>query len=70
MALDDLCQNFVCAQYLENELMEFDQILHMHCLGWDSYASIFTFFFFVLALDRCQNFVSTQYLDNKLMKFD
>ena len=22
--------NFVSAQYLENEMMEFDQILHMH----------------------------------------
>ena len=29
MALDG-CQNFISAQYLENELMEFDQILHMH----------------------------------------
>ena len=24
------CQNFVSAQYLVNESMEFDQILHMH----------------------------------------
>ena len=24
------CQNCVSAQYLLNELMEFDQILHMH----------------------------------------
>ena len=29
MALD-LGQNFVSAQYLENKLMEFDNILHMH----------------------------------------
>ena len=26
----DYHQNFVSAQYLENELMELDQILHMH----------------------------------------
>ena len=36
---------FISAQYLENELIEFDQILHMHLyrqdLGWDCYASIF-----------------------------
>ena len=40
------CQNFVSARYLENKLMEFDQILHMHWywqdLGWDCYTSIFT----------------------------
>ena len=29
MALDQ-CQNFVCAQYLVNEFVDFDQILHMH----------------------------------------
>ena len=29
MALD-LCQNFVSAQYLNNKLMGFDQILHIH----------------------------------------
>ena len=29
MALD-LCQNFVSSQHLENELMEFDQVLHLH----------------------------------------
>ena len=29
MALD-YSQNFVPAQYLENDLMELDQILHMH----------------------------------------
>ena len=44
MALE-WCRNLVFAQYLENKLMEFDQILHMHwCwqdLGWDCYASIF-----------------------------
>ena len=39
IALD--CQNFVSTQYLENELMEFHQVLHMHwyCqnLGCDYY---------------------------------
>ena len=41
----DWCLIFVSAQYLENQLMEDDKILHMHCywqeLGWDCYASIF-----------------------------
>ena len=43
----DFCQNFVSTQYLENELMEFDKILHLHWhwywqdLSWDCYASIF-----------------------------
>ena len=38
------CQNFISAQYLVNELMAFDQILHMHLpssdIGWDCYISI------------------------------
>ena len=45
MALE-WCQNFVSAQYLENELKEFDQVLHTHRYwqheGWDCYMSIFT----------------------------
>ena len=44
MALD-YCQNFISAQYLENNLMELDQILHVYWrwldLGWDCYTSIF-----------------------------
>ena len=42
----DWSQNFVSAQYLENELMDFDNTLHLHWywswqdLGWDCYASI------------------------------
>ena len=40
------CQNFVSGQYLENKLMEFDQILHMPLywedLGWDYYKSLFS----------------------------
>ena len=40
LMIHDFCQNFVSTQYLENELMEFDQILHMHCywqdLGWEN----------------------------------
>ena len=35
----DLCQNFVFAQYLENKLTDFHQILYMHSywkdLAWD-----------------------------------
>ena len=45
LMIHDFCQNFVSAQYLENELMKFDQIMHMHWywqdLGWDCYTSIF-----------------------------
>ena len=26
----DRCQNFVCAQYLVNSFVDFDQILYMH----------------------------------------
>ena len=37
--------NFVSAQYLENKMIEFHQILYMHWywqnLGWDCYLSIF-----------------------------
>ena len=44
MALD-LRQNFVSAQYLENKLTEFHQILNMHSyrqdLAWDSYTLFF-----------------------------
>ena len=29
MALD-WCQNFISAQYIENKLIEFDQILYVH----------------------------------------
>ena len=39
------CQNFVTAQYLIKEFMDFDQILHMNWpqsdLDWDCYTSIF-----------------------------
>ena len=45
MALD-LLQNFVSAQYLENQLVVFHQILYMHSswqdLVWDCYTSFFT----------------------------
>ena len=40
-----LRQNFVSAQYLENQLVEFHQILYMHSswqdLAWDCYSSFF-----------------------------
>ena len=39
----DLHQNFIPAQYLENKLIDFHQILYMHLdwqgLGWDCYMS-------------------------------
>ena len=45
---------FITAQYLKNELMELDQILHMHrCwpeLHWDCYSFFFFFFFFFVCL--------------------
>ena len=38
------CQNFVSSEYLENELMDFILVLHMHCYrqdqGWDCYQPI------------------------------
>ena len=44
----DWGQNFVSIQYLENKLMEFDKILHMHWYiqewGWDYYMLIFAIF--------------------------
>ena len=40
-----LRQNFVSAQYLENQLVEFHQILYTHLswqdLAWDCYTSFF-----------------------------
>ena len=45
MALD-LRQNLVFVHYLENQLVEFHQILYMHSylqdLAWNGYTSIFT----------------------------
>ena len=52
MALD-LRQKFVSAQYLENQLVEFHQILYMHLswqdLAWECYTSFFPHF----ALELC-----------------
>ena len=64
MALD-YGQNFVSAQYLEyqyleNELMELDQIFHIHSQSYNM----------VMALGCCQSFVSSQYLVNHLIEFD
>ena len=48
MALD-LCQKFVSAQYPENKLTEFHQILFLHSywqdLAWDCYTSFFTYLY-------------------------
>ena len=42
----DYCQNFIFVQYFGNELMELDQVLHMHwCwqrLYWNCCTSVFT----------------------------
>ena len=69
MALD-LRQNFVSAQYLENQLVEFHQILYMHSSGqdlaWDCYMSFFAHLYRVMALYLCQNLVYPQYPKNKL----
>ena len=58
MALD-WYWNFVYAQYLVDQLMDFDKILKMHWywqnVGKDNYK---LFFNGVLALDWCQAFVS------------
>ena len=73
MALD-CCQNFVSAQYLENKVLDFDQILHMlwywQDLGCDYYTSISANLQQIMALDCCQNLVSAQYLEYKLMDFE
>ena len=59
-----LCQNFISAQFLENQLIEFHQILYMHSswqdLTWDC-LQICTR---AMALDVCRKFVSAQYLEN------
>ena len=63
MALD-LCQNLVSAQYLENKLTDFHQIIYI-CIYIDKiYVGIVTHGFSnictsVMTLDLCQNFVST-----------
>ena len=59
---------FVSIQYLEKELMDFDQILHMHWywqdLGWDYYASICNR---AMAFDvSWLTFPLWQYLENEL----
>ena len=78
MALE-LYQIFISASYLGNELIEFRQILYVHCyrqdLGWDCYLSFFAICNRVMAHDICQNFdllqnfVSAQYHENTLTEF-
>ena len=67
MALD-LRENFVSAQYLENKMVEFHQILCMHS-SWQDLAWHVTHHFShisirVMALDLRRKFVSVQYLEN------
>ena len=61
----------ISTPYLEKNLMELDQILHMHwCwpdLDWDCYSLIFCRFTTVMPLGYCQNLVSIQQLENELM---
>ena len=65
--------NFVSAQYLENKLIDFHQILYMnlywHDLVLDGYTSFLHICTRVMAFDLRQNFVSAQYLENKLTDF-
>ena len=72
MALD-LRQKFVSAQYLENKLTEFHQILFLHPywqdLAWDCYSSFSPICTRVMALYLRQNFVSAQCLENKRTEF-
>ena len=78
----DLRLNFVSAQYLENQLTEFYQILYLRSswqdLAWDCYTSFFAYLYqsygpvFVSELWPCiytKNFVSAQYLGNQLIEF-
>ena len=59
-----LRQNFVSAQYLENQMVEVHQVLYMHLpwqnLAWDCYRSFSHMSTRVMALDLSQNFVSAQ----------
>ena len=68
-----LLQNFVSAQYLENQSVEFHQILYMHSswqnLAWDCYLHFSEICTRVMALDLRLNFISVQYLENKWTKF-
>ena len=67
----DARQNFVSAQYLQNELTEFNKKF-CTCMGTRFSLGLLDVFFFsrncneVMALDAHQNFVSTQYVDNEL----
>ena len=68
-----LCQNFVLAQYLENQLVEFHQILYMHLylqdLAWDCYTTFLEICTRVMAFNLRLNFVSAQYLENRWTEF-
>ena len=72
MALD-LCQNFVSAQYLENKLTEFYQILYVHLywqvLAWNYYTLFFAHLYQSYGPWFMPNFTSAQYLENKLTEF-
>ena len=61
----DLRQNFVSAQYFENNLTDFHQILFVHSywqdLAWDCYTSFFAHLY--------ENFISAQYLENNSTDF-
>ena len=72
MALDR-CQNFVYAQSLVNEYVDFDQILNMHWywqdVDLDDWKMFFVHFQQMMDLDWCRNFVYAQYLVVQLMDF-
>ena len=64
MALD-LCQNLVSAQYLENKLTDFHQIIYIYVFILIRSRLVLLHMVFsnictsVMTLDLCQNFVST-----------
>ena len=69
------CQNFVSAQYLLNQSMKFDQMLHNYALtitrsGLGLLPINFRKFTTVMAHGYCQNFISAKYLENKSVEFD
>ena len=65
-----LHQNFVSSQYLENQLIEFHQILYMNSslqdLAWNRYTSFFAHLYQTYGPFLSQNFISAQYPENKL----
>ena len=67
---NQICQNFVSAQYYENELTEFHQIVYMHSYWQDLANDYYTSFFAKFVPKLCSliydgYFVHAQYFENK-----